>query len=251
VWLAHVLLAMGYPEQAAGVGDEALTRADTLGYVGIQGIALTTAGVFFRAACRQPQATLRYARQLLALSEKHALPSYRAWGTFYRGWALAREGHADQGLEEMRVGLEQLQSTGTRGSLALLLTLTAETYVQIEEISEAATALDRALTLADETGACSNLSEMYRVEGMLHLKRQAAQEAETSFKRAIDVAHKQVARLWELRATVSLARLWEAQGRAAQAYARLSEIYAWFTEGMDLPDLAEARALLEHLKPPR
>jgi adenylate cyclase len=251
VWLAHVLLAMGYPAQAAGVGDEALTRADALGYVGVQGIALTTAGVFFRAACRQPQATLRYARQLLALSAKHALPSYRAWGIFYRGWASARGGQTDQGLEEMRAGLEQLQSTGTRGSLALLLTLMAETYVQIEEISEAATALDRALTLADETGARSNLAGMYRVEGMLHLRRQATQEAEASFKMAIDVAHKQVARLWELRATVSLARLWEAQGRAAEAYARLSEIYAWFTEGMDLPDLAEARALLERLKPPR
>jgi predicted ATPase len=82
----------------------------------------------------------------------------------------------------------------------------------------------------------------------LHLKAQATAKAEGCFERAINVAQEQAARLWELRATVSLARLWQAQGRAAEAHSRLSAIYGWFTEGLEMPDLVEAREFLEDLK---
>jgi adenylate cyclase len=248
VWLAYTLLVRGYPAQAVAIGQEALSRAEALDYVGVQGIALTTAGAVFYAACRQSQATLQYARQLLALAEKHTLPSYQSWGTFYRGWALAHQGQPAPGLAEMDAGLEQLESTGTQGSIPLLLTLLAETYAQIEEVPKGETAINRALTLVDETEAYSYLAEMHRVRGVLHLKAQATAKAEGCFERAIDVAQEQAARLWELRATVSLARLWQAQGRAAEAHSRLSAIYGWFTEGLEMPDLVEAREVLDDLK---
>jgi predicted RNA polymerase sigma factor len=148
----------------------------------------------------------------------------------------------------MRAGLEELESTGTRGSMAHLLTLMAEVYAETGEVEEGWTAVERALTLAEETGARSYLAEMHRVRGVLHLKEQAMEEAEVDFERAIDVARGQAARLWELRATVSRARLWEVQGCAAEAHARLSKIYAWFREGMELPDLVAARAVLERTR---
>jgi tetratricopeptide (TPR) repeat protein len=248
VWLSNVLLVMGYPEQAAVIGQGALSRAEALGYVGVQGIALTTAGAVFHAACRQPQATLRYATGLLELSTKHVVPSYQGWASFYRGWAQAYQGQPAPGLAEMRAGLEELESTGTRGSMAHLLTLMAEVYAETGEVEEGWTAVERALTLAEETGARSYLAEMHRVRGVLHLKEQAMEEAEVDFERAIDVARGQAARLWELRATVSRARLWEVQGCAAEAHARLSKIYAWFREGMELPDLVAARAVLERTR---
>ena len=247
VWLSLVLLVMGYPSQGSAISQEALTQAETLDYVGVQGIALTTSGAVFHATFRQPQATLRYAKRLLALSAKHALPSYEGWGTFYRGWARACQGQPDTGMSEMRSGLEQLQSTGTQGSLAHLFTLMAEVYAQMDEIQKGETAIEQALTLADETGARSFLAEMHRVQGELLSKRGRADEAEAAFTRAIDVAQEQSAKLWELRATIGLARLWASQGCTNEAHGRLSKICIWFSEGVDLPDLVAARTLVEEL----
>jgi tetratricopeptide (TPR) repeat protein len=244
VWLSNVLLVMGYPDQATTVSQEALMQAEVLGYLGVQGIALTTAGAVFHAACRQAQATLHYTKELLELSTKHLVPSYRGWASFYQGWALACQGQPSEGLAKMHTGLEQLESTGTQGSMAHLFTLMAEVYAETEEIEEGWIAVDRALNLAEETGARSYLAEMHRVQGVLHLKEQAIEEAGASFERAIDVAQEQAARLWELRATADLTRLREAQGRATEGHARLRKVYAWFTEGLDIPDLVEARALL-------
>jgi predicted ATPase len=124
----------------------------------------------------------------------------------------------------------------------------AEVYAETEEIGAGWRAVNRALTLAEETGARSYLAEMHRVQGGLHLKEQAGEKAEASFERAIGVAQEQAARLWELRATTDLARLWRVQGNAAEVHARLRKVYTWFTEGLELPDLVEARNLLKSSK---
>jgi predicted ATPase len=226
------------------MSDEALTRAEALGYVGVQGIALTTAGTAFYALCRKPRPLLRYARRLSNLSREHILPSYRGWATSYRGWAQICQRKVEEGLSQMRTGLEQLQSTGTGGSVPQLLTFMAEAYAELGEIRQGENAINRALTLAAATGARSHLAEMHRVRGVLYVKGAAFDETEDAFTRAIDVAREQGTRLWELRATLSLARLWRARGQAAEAHARLSEIYGWFTEGFDIPDLVAARAFL-------
>jgi predicted ATPase len=183
----------------------------------------------------------------LDLAQKHTLPSYQGWGRFYRGWARARQGHPEQGLTEMRAGLEQLQSTGTQGSIPMLLTLLAETYAQTGAIQAGKTTIDRALVLAEETDARSYLAEMHRVRGLLHLREQATNEAEASFEHAIDIAQSQAARLWELRATMDLCRLQGSKGQVERARSRLAELYDWFSEGFDLPDLQEADALLDAL----
>jgi adenylate cyclase len=147
----------------------------------------------------------------------------------------------------MRAGLDRLEATGTRGSLAHLFMLMAELYAGLGAVQEGERAIDRALALADETGARSNLAEMYRVQGMLRRRQKEIEAAEASFMRAITVAQEQTARLWELRAVMSLCRLRQAEGpRAAFAVTcqQLADLYAWFNEGFDTADLQEAAALL-------
>jgi len=244
VWLPHVLLVLGYPVQAAAFSREALACPQALDYVGMQAVALTIDGAAFNAIAKHPRATLNYAEQLLALVTEHPLPSYRGWATFYYGWARSQQGELNEGLAEMRSGLAQLEATGTQGTLLHLLTLLAEIYIQCGEIQRGADALSRALHHAARTGERSYLAETHRVQGALHLKKQAVDAAEASFTRAIEIAQDQEAKLWELRAVVELARLWETQGRAEEAHAKLSKLYAWFTEGLDTPDLQEAAVLL-------
>ncbi len=247
VWLPHVLLVLGYPVQAAAFSREALVCPQALDYVGMQAAALTIDGAAFNAIAKRPQATLDYAEQLLALVAKHPLPSYRGWATFYHGWARSQLGELDAGLAEMRSGVTQLEATGTQGTLLHLLTLLAEVYIKCGEIQRGADALSRAIHHAARTGERSYLAETHRMQGVLHLKRQEVNEAEDSFRRAIEVAREQSARLWELRAVMSLCRLWQAHGPPAEytaARQQLAELYAWFTEGLDTPDLQDAAALL-------
>ena len=247
VWLAYALLLLGYPDQASSASRDALDAAAGLDYGTVKGIALSSAGGAFHATARQPREALRYAEQLLALGTKHAFPFYQAWGTFYRGWGLAFQGQPAAGLPEMRAGLEQLEATGTQASLVSLLTLLAEIYARGGQYGEGQETLQRALTLSRQTRALSYLPEIYRVQGLLRLKEQASVEAEESFLQAVDAAQEQSTRLLELRAVIALARLWADQGRVAKAHDRLSQIYATFTEGTDMPDLVTARALLQRL----
>jgi tetratricopeptide (TPR) repeat protein/energy-coupling factor transporter ATP-binding protein EcfA2 len=243
-WLPHILLALGYPEQAEARSREALACVQPDGPAYAQAMMLTMACVTFYALARQPDATLRYAEELLTLAETYELTSFQGWAIFCRGWARTALGQMQAGLPEMIAGWEQLQATGTQSSLSPLLTLLAEVYLKESKVEEGEETLERALALATQTGERSHLAEAYRVQGMLHLEKQALEEAEASFMRAIRIAHQQTARLWELRATLALARLWAAQGRGTAARARLARVYDWFSEGFDTPDLVQARAFL-------
>jgi tetratricopeptide (TPR) repeat protein len=245
VWLPHAWLVSGYPAQAEAYSQQALARAQALDYVGARAIALTTAGAAFYTACRRPEAALDYAEQLLALANKHALLPYQGWAMFYRGWALAYQGQPAVGLPEMHAGIDRLRATGTEGSLAHLFMLMAEVYAQVGEITEGERAIEQALALAQETGARSNLVEMYRVQGVLRQRRKQVEAAEASFTRAVCVAQEQSAKFWELRVTLALARLWQAQGQVDKAHARLAQVYDWFSEGFEMPDLSQARAFLD------
>jgi predicted ATPase len=208
---------------------------------------LTTAGGAFYTVLNQPRETLRYAEQLLTLATRNELPAYHAWAVFYRGWARAYQGQTAAGISEMHAGLRQLEATGTQGAFPHLFKLLAETYARCAKVQQGEAAIDRALIHFEQTGACAYLAEIYRVQGVLQLERQAVEEAEASFRRAIDIAREQSTKLWELRATMNLCRLYQATGQVAQlvaARAQLAEVYDWFTEGLDTADLQEASALL-------
>ena len=116
------------------------------------------------------------------------------------------------------------------------------------QVDEVMPLLAKALAIVDTTGERHTEAELHRLYGVLLLRQAAkAQAAEACFQRALDVARRQQAKWWELRAAMSLARLWQQQGKRAEAHALLAPIYSWFTEGFDTADLQEAKALLEAL----
>jgi predicted ATPase len=149
----------------------------------------------------------------------------------------------------MLQGLAAFQATGMRLQYPHFLALLAEAYGKAGQAEEGLSVLAEALALVEETGERYYGAELYRLKGELLLMQgdEAESEAEASFHKAIEVARRQQAKSWELRATMSLCRLWQRQGKREEARQRLAEVYGWFTEGFDTPDLQEAKALLEEL----
>jgi tetratricopeptide (TPR) repeat protein len=247
MWLPQILLLLGYPEQAVAYSRKTLAQAQTLDRTQPRIITSIVAGAIFYTVGNCPQETIAHAEQVLAMMDENPSSGYHGWATFYRGWGLARLGESETGLLLMNAGLTQLQEAGTQASIVHLYTLLAEVYGQLSQFDRGLEFLAKALELSERTGARSFLAEIYRGQGELLVKRGAEREAEGLFEQAIDVARQQQLRLWELRATVSLARLQQKQGRIVKAQTSLNTIYGRFTEGFDMPDLQEAGTLLEEL----
>jgi predicted ATPase len=167
--------------------------------------------------------------------------------TVIQGWARSCLGEAEIGIAEMRRGIAGAEAAGMRTPSYLLIPL-AEAYVSIGRTDEAGRLLAEALETTDQTDQRMQEAELYRLKGELLLKPPAGEtEAESCFRRAIEIAQRQSAKWWELRATTSLARLLAKQGKRDEARAMLAEIYGWFTEGFDTLDLKEAKALVNEL----
>jgi predicted ATPase len=162
------------------------------------------------------------------------------------GWCLAARGQPAAGIGLLRQGLADWQATGAVSHRPYHLALLAQALAQDGRPGEGLTALDEGLTLAAATGEGFMSAELHRLRGELLLAGAAADPgaAEAAIRQALDVARRQGARSLELRALMSLTRLCRSQGRAAEAEPMLAAAYAWFTEGLDTPDLQEARAIL-------
>ena len=209
-------------------------------------------GICFRHQLRREVGAVEQAlRELWPLIKKEAsFPVMRPFATLFQGWVHAQTGLLEQGIEELRRGLQEWSSCFRihqphwRGYLA-------EALARAGRVEEGLQALEEALEQVERTEERFNEAELHRLKGELLLQRGAPEaEAEACFQKAIAVARGQEARSWGLRATLSLARLWQRQGKRQEAHAALAAIYGWFTEGFDTPDLQEARALLEE-RPPR
>jgi predicted ATPase len=182
------------------------------------------------------------------------------------------QGRAEDGIQQIHQGMAAWRATGAEMNRPYFLALLAEAYGKAGQVEEGLAALAEALALVDKTGGRGNEAELYRLKGELTLQLEtrgwrletsppssqasspksqapsgAEREAEEYFLKAIDIARHQQARMWELRATVSLARLWRQQDKRDEARQMLAEIYGWFTEGFDTKDLLEAKGLLEEL----
>jgi predicted ATPase len=170
-------------------------------------------------------------------------------GTIYRGWALAAQGQGEAGLAQMRQGLTAYEATGAELERPYSLTLLAEACGHVGQTAEGLHLLAEALGLVDKRGDRWCEAELYRLKGhlLLDLSPQPQTEAEACFHQALDIARRQQAKSWELRAAMSLSRLWQHQGKRAEAHTLLAPIYDWFTEGFDTADLLEAKTLLEAL----
>ncbi len=175
------------------------------------------------------------------------MPFYAAVAAFFRGWALADEGRGKEGLAEMSRALPALEGNATTTSVYAHL---ADSYRKNGRLDEGLAAVATALRETERRGERGAEPELYRVKGELLLMRDPpdAAEAERCFRTAIDIARRQKARFFELRATTSLARMLKRQGKSDEARAMLAEIYGWFTEGFEFADLKDAKALLDELR---
>jgi predicted ATPase len=185
----------------------------------------------------------------MALCTEQEFTLYLARGTILQGWAMAAQGQGAAGLAHMRQGLSAYEATGAAVFRPYYLAFLAEAYGQVGQTGEGLTLLDEALAAVHKTGERFCEAELYRLKGELLLVCSAENhgEAEACFQQALTVARQQQARSWELRAATSLSRLWQQQGKQAEAHALLAPIYGWFTEGFDTADLQDAKALLEEL----
>jgi predicted ATPase len=181
----------------------------------------------------------------------------RALGPIMRGWAIAVQEHSSEGLVQIRQGLDTYRSTGAEFQRPHFLSMLAEASGLLGQPEGGLAALEEALTLMEKTGERYYEAELYRQRGELLLLREAKShpaqgsqdqhEAEACFQHALDVSRQQQAKSLELRAAMSLAHLWQRQGKRAEARELLAPIYDWFTEGFDTADLQEAKTLLEEL----
>jgi class 3 adenylate cyclase/predicted ATPase len=245
------LWILGYPDQALQRMHEALTLAQTLAHPPSLASALDFATMLHQAR-REPHATHERAEALMALATEQGFAQQVAQATIMRGWALAAQGQEAAGTAQMRQGLAAHQATGTARQRPYYLALLAEASGSRGQTVEGLSLLAEALATGDRTGERGWAAELHRLQGELLLAqagaRQRVPEAEVCFHQALDVARRQQTKSWELRAAMSLARLWQQQGKRAEAYELLAPIYAWFTEGFDTADLQEAKASLDELE---
>jgi predicted ATPase len=245
-YTAWMLWQRGYPAQALTRSQEMLTYAQASSHAFSLTQALFYAAVLYRFR-REGAAAQEHAEAALAIMAEQGFAHNWGTATIHRGWALAAQGQREAGLAQMRQGLAATQATGTRVALSVYLTLLAEVSGQSGQTEVGLRLLAEALAHVDHTGERYYAAEVYRIKGEILLQQTVPDtpQAEECFQQALVVARRQQARSWELRAAMSLSRLWQQQGKRTEARDLLVPIYGWFTEGFDTLDLQEARVLLE------
>jgi predicted ATPase len=198
---------------------------------------------------RDVPAVHEYAEAAVVLSTEQGFTLWAAGGMSLHGWALAMQGRGEEGLAQVCQGIAAWQATGAALAVPSRCILLAEIYDHLGRTEDGLQALAEAHTLMEQYEERVLEAEIYRLRGVLLLRQTLTQseEAETWLQRALDVARRQEAKPLELRAAISLARLWQQQGKRQEAHQLLAEIYGWFTEGFDTADLQEARGLLDAL----
>jgi predicted ATPase len=250
-YASHVLWYLGYPNQALQRSYEAVALARELAHPLSLALAEDYAAMLHQFR-RERQVAQAQAAAALALCTKHGFAYYLGWGTIMQGWALAEQGEMEQGMIHMRQGLADLRAMGARMRQPYYLALLAEAYGKAGQAEEGLRVLAEALATVEETDERFYEAELHRLKGeLLLLLQDEAGDAspEACFHQAIAVARRQGATSLELRAAMSLSRLWQRQGKKEKARQLLAEIYNWFSEGFDTADLKEAKALLEAVTP--
>jgi predicted ATPase len=198
---------------------------------------------------RDVPAVHEHAEAAIALSTEQGFTLWAAWGTSLHGWALAMQGQGEEGLRQVRQGIDACRATGTALYVQYFCTVLAEISAHLGHLEDGFQALAEAHTLMEQHEDRWWAGEIARLRGVLLLRQPGTPQAEAEawLLRSLDVARRQEAKSLELRAAMSLSRLWQQQGKRADARELLAPIYGWFTEGFDTADLQEAKALLEEL----
>jgi adenylate cyclase len=242
---AWALWAAGHSDQALEWNREALAASEALS-PGLLANAMAMTATL-HAFMRDPRMARQCAEAAMAMSAEHGFPFEIANGSFIRGWAVACEGHPEEGVAEMRAASADFEALGF--VRARWFAFLAEACGKLEGPGAGLKLIDEGLALVQFIGDRNYEAELHRLKGELLLMQSAADasEAESCFRTGMEVARRQGGKALELRATTSLARLLRDTNRRGEALATLAEIYNWFTEGFDTADLKDAKALLDEL----
>ena len=247
-YLGIDLFCLGYPNQAWVKSTAALAEAKRLAHPPSLAASLAI-GAGLLALGRDNAVLGEWADQLVALATEQGFPRWGALATIWRGWVKVKNGDVADGISLLRHGSSAFCATEAQTWMPYFRALLARACEIAGQVHEASTMLDDALRMVERTGERWFAAELYRHQGQLLLRQGHTGAAEELYGRALSIAREQEAKLWELRAAVSLARLRRDQGRRTEARDLLAPVYGWFTEGFAMPDLIEARELLEELQP--
>jgi class 3 adenylate cyclase/predicted ATPase len=246
IFLGMSIFCLGYPDQAVARSNAALVEARRLAHPPTLAMGLVNGT---RLLSLDGDATVlgQWVDQVVTVTGEQGFPHWRAQGMIFRGWAKVKNGDVADGISTLRSSLIAYRSTGAELWMPYYLALEARAREIAQQIEEGLTLLDEALEIVERTGERWFAAELNRHKGQLLMRQGHTEAAEGLYRKALSIAEEQEAKLWELRAVVSLARLWRDQDRRTEARNLLALIYGWFTEGFDTPDLKEARALLGEL----
>ena len=249
VYRSLVLCHLGYPERARVDVDEAVKGARDLGQAGTLVYAVGV-GTLSEIHCGRFRLAEARVEELFALSEKYGLPFWRGFGELLRGCIFVATDRGDQATQLIGSGLSVLAATRMTLFSPFGLTCLARAHAACGRVAEAQNALSKALDAVSNTNERWDEAEIHRTAGELAASRPHAdpEMTESHFQQSLAIARRQEAKSFELRAAASLARLWRDKGRQDEARELLAPIFGWFTEGFDMPDLIEAKALLEELQ---
>ena len=241
-----MLWLLGYPDQALRCSEDTLAALEIVDHPFSAAFAHVIAA-FLRQYLRDPDATRAMADKAIELAAQHGLELIRAMAVTLRAWTLTWQGAMDEGIAQMRAGLDAHVGTGAELLRPYWCWLLADAQRRAGNASEALTLIDEAEAAIQRSDESYLHAEVHRLRGqvLLQVDASAVSAAEASYQRALEIAREQQARMLELRAAVGLALLWHNQGRTEEARDTLLPIYDWFGEGHENPDLIEARTLLE------
>ena len=248
VYAAITLWLLGYPAQALTRIHEALALAHELAHSYSLAWAWVGAAIVSQLR-RDVPAVHEQAEAAVMLSTEQGFPLWAAYGTSLRGWVLAMQGQGEEGVAQVRQGIVASRTTGAALFSPFYCTMLADVATNLGHTDDGLQALAEAHTLVEQQEERWWEAEVSRLQGVVLLRQPETPQTETEacFQRALDVARRQEATSLELRAAMSLSRLWQQQGRRDEARELLAPIYGWFTEGFDTADLQEAKVLLAEL----
>jgi class 3 adenylate cyclase/predicted ATPase len=246
-FLGFVLFCLGFPDQALARSSAAIAEARSLAHP--PSLALSLAhGCRLLSFIGDDAVLGEQVDQLVAVAIEQGFPQWRAQGTIYRGWVEVKNGDVAEGISLLRSGSATYRAIGAETFMPYFIALLARASEIAGQVEEAVTLLDDALQIVERTGERWFAAELHRHKGQLLLRQGHSEAAEELYRKALSIAEEQGAKLWELRAAMSLARLRRDQGSRAEARNLLAPVYGWFTEGFETPDLKQAKALLDELE---
>ena len=240
--------ALGHPEAALADADYAIKDARETGQAASLLVALSVSSMT-NVLCRKHVAAHKLSDELASLADEKGTVLWQSWGMMIAGCALAQTGEASDAVSRITSGLTKYRSTGSRLWTPFWLVHLTSAYTELGQFDDAWRCIGEAMTAVQTNKETWCEAEVHRVAGEIALRSPEpdAAKAETYFERALAVARQQQAKSWELRAAMSMARLWRDQGKRDEARELLAPVYGWFTEGFDTLDLKEAKGLLDEL----